>query len=167
MSDVGKFQYIGNDPERWRKKAEALTYNAEVLTQHRLDYRQERDRYQEEHELSGVDMMFASLVLWGCAMECFFKCLFLKRGGRLAKDGRYVGRKKHSLIEMAKDAAFPLSESQQTILTNLSVVLQWSGRYPIATDPEQTFQSHYWHQPDHDEVLRELVESLRREIVDN
>ena len=167
MSDEGKFQYIGNDPERWRRKAEALTYNAEVLTQHRLNYEQEQDRYQEEHRLSGVDMMFASLVLWGYAVECFLKCLSLKRGKLQVRNGKFVGRRSHDLIKMANDADFPRSESQQTVLTNLSVVLQWSGRYPMATDPEQTFQSHYWHQPDHDEVLRELVESLRREIVDN
>ena len=59
--------------------AEALAYNASVLTQHRLHHQNDRNQYRQRLEIDSVDFDFASLVLWGYALECFLKCLYLKK----------------------------------------------------------------------------------------
>jgi len=158
------FEYLGNDPERWRSIAEALTYNAGVLTQHRLEHENDRVEYQKKHGIGPVDMEFSGLLLWGYAVECFLKTVYLKRGGRLAAHDRYIGSGGHDLVHWAAKAKFPLTGSQQRILKHLEIMTTWSGRYPIATTPGKTSVGHYWSAPEDDFVLERLIGSLRLEI---
>jgi hypothetical protein len=145
--------------------AEALSYNASVLTQHRHQHHEDRNQYQKRLKIDDVDMTFASLVLWGYALECFLKCLRLKRGHSLVEYGRLVGwGKNHNLVQMAREVSFKFSNSQQRILESLSTIVIWSGRYPIATSLTETSLSHYWGEPEDDNDLENLIESLRLEI---
>jgi hypothetical protein len=162
MTDV--FEHLGNDIRRWKSMAEALAYNANVLTQHRHQHQEDRNPYQQRLEISSVDMDFASLVLWGYALECLLKCLRLKRGHPLVKNGKYIWVKNHDLVQMAQEVSFVLTDSQRRILESLSAIAKWSGRYPIDTTPKGTFLSHYWEDPKDDGDLEILVESLRLEI---
>jgi len=162
MTDV--FEHLGNNMKRWKSMAEALAYNASVLTQHRRQHQEDRNQYQQRLEISSVDMDFASLVLWGYALECFLKCLRLKRGHSLVKSRKLVWVKNHNLVQMAHEVSFVLTVSQGRILESLSAIVKWSGRYPLDTTPKGTFFSHYWEDPKDDDNLEILVESLRLEI---
>jgi hypothetical protein len=161
------FERLGNSPERWRSIAEALVYNAEVLTRHRHDPQRERHHYEETQTIAAVDMCFGSLILWGYALESLFKCLYLKEGGRLTEKGKYTACacwKKHQLVPMAKAARFPLSSAQQRVLEHLSTITKWSGRYPIDTVAEGTCVSHWWAEPEDDQIVEDVVKALRLAI---
>jgi len=159
------FEHLGNDIKQWKSMAEALAYNARVLTMHRHQHSEDRNLYQQKLEISSVNMDFASLVLWGYALECFLKCLRLKRGHSLVENGELIGwGKNHNLVQMAQEVSFVLTASHRRILESLSIIVTWSGRYPIATSSSGTFVGHYWEDLKDDNELKILVDSLRREI---
>ena len=161
------FEHVGNNPEEWQKSAEALVFNYEILAQHRRQHDEERKQYAKDRGISIADMTFASLLLVGYALECFFKCLHLKRGGHLAKNGKYTGwGRGHNLVWMATETAFPLEAEEQTALKHLSMIIKWRGRYPIATNANGTFRSRYWRHPEDDSIVQRLIDALRAKIDD-
>jgi hypothetical protein len=160
------FDFLGNKPDRWRSVGEALAHNAGILARHRQEHVEDREQLQEALGIYiyPTDMAFASLILWGYALECFFKCLYLEERGQLAKNGRYVGPKTHNLVQIAGDLGFSLSDNQRRVLTDLSIITTWSGRYPVGTEWEKTFISHRWQTPEDDKIVEALVKDLRMRI---
>jgi len=157
-----EFERMGNDPGAWRTSAEALVYNADVLKKHR--YQQHEQEITASNASVDVSRTFGELLLWGYSLEAFLKCLFLKEGGEMARDGKLVDPGKHDLLQMARKAHLQPTSAQCSILKRLSIIIQWSGRYPIATTPQKTFQSHHWGHPEDDDVLEELIEAIRLKI---
>ena len=152
------FEAIGNDPEVWIETAEALVYNAQVLKRH-------RDESKAPNATADVNRTFAELLLWGYALEAFFKSLFLKRGGTLVVGEAFdssVGMGNHDLVKMALKANFPLDSTQQDALTRLSPILLWGGRYPIAKASSGTFVPCYWSQPEDDTTVEQIIESIKK-----
>ena len=78
-------------------------------------------------------------MLRAMATECLLKALWIKHGGRLAEDGRYIGvlkKKEHRLRELGK----AVSQKSNIAFTKRELDLlerasDWiiSGRYPIQT----------------------------------
>lgn len=152
------FETIGNNPDVWIETAEALVYNAEVLKRH-------RDESEAPSATADVDRTFAELLLWGYALEAFYKALFLKQGGALvvgdALDPK-VGMGNHDLVKMALKVHYPLDGKQQDALQRLSAILLWGGRYPIAKTSSTTFVPCYWSQPEDDSTVEQIIESIRK-----
>jgi hypothetical protein len=162
---AGVFEMLGNSIEEWRSIAEALAYNAGVLTEHRAKHEKERNQHEEAQHIGSVDMVFASLILWGYALEGFLKCIYLKNGGLLVQSGKFSGwGKDHDLVWMADHTQVQLTASQRRILEHLSVIARWSGRYPIATSDKESSLAHYWCEPEDDNALKELVDAFRAKI---
>lgn len=152
------FEAIGNNPDVWSETAEALVYNAEVLKRH-------RDESKAPNATADVNRTFAELLLWGYALEAFFKSLFLKGGGRLVVGDAFdssVGMGNHNLVNIARKAGFTLDGKQQDTLDRLSRILLWDGRYPIAKKSGDTFVPCHWSQPDDDATVQQIIENLRR-----
>lgn len=158
------FEYLGNESKKWREMAEALAYNASILTQHRLQHQTDRDQARRILGIGDVEMTFTSLVLWGYAVECFLKCLRLKRGHPLVVNGQIVWIMDHNLEQMAREVSFRLNDSQQRIMKNLTMITRWSGRYPIGTSAKSISVPNYWQEPDDDIELEDILQSLRQEI---
>ncbi len=142
-----QFEKGGNLPLSWFLSAFALLTAADVLdgfsgdipgeivqAMHsgRQDELKMTRRRAERMEADKVSHMLRAM-----ATECLLKALWLKHGGILAKDGRYVGvlkKKEHRLDELAK----AVSRKSQVIFTGRELELleqasYWitSGRYPI------------------------------------
>jgi hypothetical protein len=157
-----EFELMGNDPGTWKTVAEALVYNAEVLKKHR--YQQHGQGITASNISVYGYRTDAELLLWGYALEDFLKCLYLKEGGELARDDKYVGPKKHDLLQMARKAHLRPTSAQCKILKSLSIIIEWGGRYPIATTSQKTRESNYHWDDQQQVVLEELIEAIRLKI---
>lgn len=157
------FAHIGNNIERWRESAENLAFTANTLKAIRYKNIQfpkingKKIRYLQQ-------TLYPELMLWGLTLENFFKCLILKNGEQLVREGKYVGPKNHNLTQMARKAKFKLSPDQKLITDRLTKVIKWSGRYPIAQDLNNTTGLRQWVIPTHDEVVESLIKSLQKTI---
>jgi len=141
-----QFETGGNLPGCWFDNAFGLLTAADVLDRFKGDLRGEileAMRSGRHHELKmtrlrreRMSVVKVSHMLRAMATECLLKALWLKYGGMLAKDGRYVGvsKKEHRLHELAK----AVSQKGHNVFTKRELELleqasYWitSGRYPI------------------------------------
>lgn len=165
MDDTDVFNYLGNDLNRWRHRADALAYNAQILTEHRHSHKRERREYEREHGVTGPELMFGSLILWGYAVEAYLKCLYLKSGKQLVVAGQLDSNwRTHDLAKMAAKLKLVISAAEQRMLETLAKIAEWSGRYPIATTAGKTLSGHFWSQPEDDVILSDLVDRLRSKL---
>lgn len=181
-----QFETGGNLPGCWFGSAFDLLTAADVLDRFKGDLRGEilkamrSGRHNElkmtrpRWERMSVDKV--SHMLRAMATECLLKALWLKHGGTLAEDGRYVGvlkKKEHRLHELAK----AVSQKGHIVFTKrelelLEQVSYWiiSGRYPIQREyshlvpfsrPDGTLAPHQFWRGDPVEELRELTAKLQ------
>lgn len=137
-----QFEIGGNLPGAWVKTAFDLLTAVDVLDRFKGDLRGDllSDRHHELETTRLFERMSVERVgamLLAMATECFLKALWLKHGGTLAVDGRYVGvlkKKEHHLHELAK----AVSQKSHIVFTKRELDLlerasYWiiSGRYPI------------------------------------
>jgi hypothetical protein len=181
-----QFDTGGNLPGSWFGSAFDLLTAADVLDRFKGDLRGEilqgMDSCRHD-ELKMTRLLWermgvvkVSAMLRSMATECLLKALWLKHGGTLAADGRYVGvlkKKEHRLHELAK----AVSQKSHVVFTQreldlLELVSYWiiSGRYPIQREyshlvpfsrPDGTLAAHQYWRGDPVEELRVLTAKLQ------
>lgn len=152
----------GNDPTAWINVARNLVVSAAILVSTytaalRIILRNVRAGGSEidsprtsEEEVTiriGHQTHSVALMLFGFAVECLLKSVYLMRGGLLYRDGKYTNPKKlarsHNLVELSEalKCSDLFSEEQLDLLDLLSARNEM-GRYPTHSRFE-----HYGIQP--------------------
>jgi hypothetical protein len=175
-----QFEAGGNLPGSWFGRAFDLLTSADVLDRFSGDLQDEiLEAKMTQHRFERMSVVKVSHMLRAMATECLLKALWLKNGGMLAKDGRYVGmlkKKEHRLQELAK----AVSRRGQIIFTLrelelLEQVSYWitSSRYPIQREftyllpfsrSDGTLAPHQFWRGYPLEELKMLIEKLQREL---
>jgi hypothetical protein len=173
----GQFETGGNLPSSWFGSAFDLLTAADILDHFAGDIRGEiREAKMTRRRFERMSVVKVSHMLRAMATECLLKALWLKNGGMLTKDGRYVGmlkKNEHRLHELAK----AVSRKGQIVFTKrelelLEQVSYWitSGRYPIQREfsylvpfsrPDGTLAAHQFWRGDSLEELRMLIAKLQ------
>jgi hypothetical protein len=144
---TSKVEVIGNDPKMWQQRAEELLDAADVLRQNRKG-------------LPG--RLWSELLLRGCALENLLKCLYVSRGRALYVNDKLSAMKDHDLAKMAQEAGYPCTKQDSLLMSKLTRVVRWAGRYPVqakGSDPESV----EWF-PSDDGDLDQLVDSVVTKI---
>jgi hypothetical protein len=140
-----RFDLEGNFPFHWSNSAYNLLTSANVLDRFRGDYRCEL--LEDTSKTGGIQrslfermsVVAVSAMLRAMATECLLKALWVKYGGTLVKDGKYLGvlenkSREHQLNELAKAVSIKGNiQFTDRELKLLEYVSYWimSGRYPI------------------------------------
>jgi hypothetical protein len=168
------YTHIGNLPENWSASASQLFAAAMIL-------RQEREKEQRRFLAAkpgragpvsvaiGTDSAERLLTAFG--LETLLKAVWLRAGNTLVADGKYVGmpcerQKKprwHDLVAICYDLTFAIDQSERQILTILSDVGRYHGRYPIARHWEQMEPMFYWSE-DWDTAIGRIITRLWRQL---
>src|SRR3990172_2546400 len=77
-------------------------------------------------------------MLLGYAIECTLKALWVRKGNKLIRNGKYKGvpgANDHNLSQLAKAAGFIPTSTEADVLRRLSKFIQFAGRYPVAKTP--------------------------------
>lgn len=129
------FDTVGNDIDSWYLKSLALLCSAEVVENSCGQTPSEPKSEETVAKWMGVHEV--ARMLWGMALECMFKALWLKHGGVLAKKGKYInipGIKDHDLCSLedkiAEKIDTGLNTEEKRLLARLSFFIIY-GRYPI------------------------------------
>ena len=135
------FDKKGNDPERWRGKAEALLDASASLEEQWCDA---IERVDEDDDLPrrALEFMDPALMLRAMAFECLFKARLAEQGTVLASGGRFrrvPGVKGHDLVGLARKSGFEVSEQEAGVL--LRRLARWISagrvrrrRHPLRTE---------------------------------
>jgi hypothetical protein len=92
------------------------------------------------------------LLLRAFALECFFKAMWLKGGGKLAVQGQFEkvpGVNNHDLPGLADKVSFPLQPKERECLSRLTHFGVF-GRYPINTNRRMQTGKSFWSTADED-----------------
>ncbi|MGA8345390.1 MAG: hypothetical protein WB781_25900 [Candidatus Sulfotelmatobacter sp.] len=131
---VEQHTWAGNSPEAWQLCARDLRAAATVLRERR-----------ESIESGSAPVLTAlihpaELMLDGMAIECLLKALWVKRGNKLARDGKYLGvpdAGAHDLVQLAGAVKLILSDLEKDTLRRLSHFIEYGGRYPVPKNAEK------------------------------
>lgn len=168
------YHKVGNSHIAWKLSAQDLLISSEFLFQQykTIDPSNVSDHIKPEGRVLEVLKM-----LRGMALECLFKAIYLKNGGRLVKDGKYrkiPDTNDHDLVLIAENvlepAGFAITENQNEILKKLSSSIV-GGRYPIHRiwEPKKMnihsntglFQN-MWSIPDDEDIFEDFVCLLQK-----
>jgi hypothetical protein len=130
-----EFVWIVDNPRPWAWKSEELITAALVLSRHREETRTELLRTGIQSSLP--DIFLAALVLWGFAIECLLKAVYVSAGNSLL-EGKRLKSKAHDLEQLAGAASVTLSQDEVSVLRELSVILVSIGRYPTGLTAEKS-----------------------------
>ena len=126
--------WAGNSPHAWESRARDLLAAATVLRQHR----ESMDSNSAPAPAALIHP--AELMLDGMAIECLLKAVWVKRGQKLAKDGKYLGvpgAGDHDLGQLAGALKLKLSALEKDTLRRLSHFIEYGGRYPVPKNAEK------------------------------
>lgn len=164
---------MGNNPANWSASASSLFGACMILRQER---QKETDRVMRSPKPVGIVSVAIGTdgverLLTAFALEALLKAVWVSKGNRLVREGRYIGlpcenKKKpkwHNLLAMCDDAEIDLQDSERNILARLSDVARYQGRYPIALRWEQMEPIFYWSE-EWDEVIGKLVTKLWKSL---
>lgn len=132
---VEQHTWAGNEPETWRACADNLLAAAAVLRERREAIDSSSLPVPNAWRLHPPELMLA-----GMAMECLLKAVWVKRGNKLAEDGRYVrvpGERSHDLLQLARVLHLTLSDLDKDVLRRLSHFMKYGGRHPVPKDAEE------------------------------
>lgn len=133
-----EFDKRGNDKIEWAFTADSLLAASNFLCQHsyhlKPDWPSLSERFPTFDEIRVSDVI---IMLRAMAVECLLKALWLKGGGRLAKNGRYrkiPSSRDHDLVSLSNTVlgklSIEISKEEQDFLERLSRNIT-AGRYPI------------------------------------
>lgn len=136
--DKQEFDKRGNDQIEWAFTADSLLTASNFLCQHsyhlKPDWPSLSERFPTFDELRVSDVI---IMLHAMAVECLLKALWLKGGGRLAKNGKYqnvTSKNDHDLVSLSNAVlgklGIEISKEEQDFLERLSRNIT-AGRYPI------------------------------------
>jgi hypothetical protein len=176
----------GNHPGVWFSKACSLLTAADVLDK----FAGNCHKAIAENAMTGhssipksisdrMDCASVSPMLHAMATECLLKALWLRHGGMLTSDGKYVGilkKNEHALDKLAlaisEKGNIPFSDREFALLKQASYWIS-SGRYPVQKSHKYLVPhthedgsiapSQFWRGDPHKE-LNTLVEKLKDEL---
>ncbi|MGO8945162.1 MAG: hypothetical protein ACLQJ7_15995 [Syntrophobacteraceae bacterium] len=79
-------------------------------------------------------------MLLGYAIECALKALWVRKGNKLIRDGKYrgvTGAKDHNLPQLGQAAGFIPTPTEDDVLRRLSKFSQFAGRYPVGKTADE------------------------------
>lgn len=126
--------WAGNSPHAWESRARDLLAAATVLRHHR------ESMDSNSAPAPTALILPAELMLDGMAIECLLKAAWVKRGHKLAKDGKYLGvpgAGDHDLVQLAGALKLKLSALETDTLRRLSHFIEYGGRYPVPKDADK------------------------------
>ncbi len=137
------FDSTANNPLTWGSRAADLHTASRVLrdkaidAMHRPDWNNLVPGAPANREcLEYCGLTFQAAMLQAFAIECFLKCLWIYRGNKVAKDGRYqmpaIKKENHDIPAVADAVGFTISADERQSLTTLSLFGRSLGRYPIS-----------------------------------
>jgi hypothetical protein len=159
------FDRGSNSADAWQQSAEGLVGAALILRENRPQPKDVLEMRPSETR-AFTHRLWPELMLWGMSIEDFLKCLILKRGGTLARNGRFIGLRNHDLSNLAIEAEFAMDAEQDRILKVLSPVVKWAGRYPAATEVSKTGGWRLWIVPVDDQIVDLIIAKLRQSVGD-
>ncbi len=136
------FDYALNRPRAWRDTARNLLRAAEIIARAcDLGFSQELTDANVARAEHTARLLGPLLLLRASAVECILKAHYVRNGGVLAKEGRYVGPRRlkgHDLRELARASKQTLSSDEAVVVAALS---DWitRGRYPLQLTWDQHF----------------------------
>jgi hypothetical protein len=173
---IEEYDKVGNDHNAWASSADGLLAASRLL-------RKLRTTFDLESVAVGIAIPDegrihpADLMLRGFAVECLLKALWVKQGGTICIDGKYVGVKgagNHDLRQLWDANKLPFSENQCDVLNRLSIFMTSVGRYPIASHWSKTKMQNtlgggkgsptYWVTPSDDETYDSIVKVLHEAL---
>ena len=163
-------------PETWRQCAEDLlisscllynSYSSVDLTSLPVGA-----HVPDQGKIFGIIKMLRAM-----ALECLFKALWLKKGGKLAKDGKYVkipGTNDHNLLSLAdrvsEKCGLSINSDDRELLKRLSLSIS-RGRYPInkiweltKTPPAGKVPAEWWRFPTDEQMFLSLLSRLTERL---
>lgn len=159
MSDTSlhNFRTRGNNLSHWQKKADSLLLAAQILR-----------TYAGTNREAHWGTLWPELMLWGFAIEALLKALKLKNALQsrnpkhlLYQDGKLRART-HDLVQLAREAHFPLDEFQRKLLEQLTTAVTLGGRYPVTTNEE--LDGYYWYGSKGDHELDSMISALKQRL---
>ena len=134
------YDEYGNNYQNWIKKANELLISSSILED---EYNKVINILKNQKDNKVPDEFFcrdSMIFLKAMALELLLKGLYLKyTGNLLCKNNKYVGPKSHSLDKIANEiTVLELNEKETILLKDLSLVLNFWGRYPTPMN------SQYW-----------------------
>ena len=135
-----RYNRAGNSALAWVSSASSLIASARILLRQYnamdIDEIEIGENVPEELQVSSSVML-----LYGFAVECLFKALWLEQGNFLVIDGEYKSPKgagDHKLHELADITNFKTSKEEREILVRASIIITSTGRYPISKNWNET-----------------------------
>lgn len=71
---------------------------------------------------------------YGFALENLLKGIIVMKDPSKIRDGRIGVPKTHDLVSLAGTAGITLNDDEKKLLSALTTITEWSGRYPVALD---------------------------------
>ncbi len=163
---IAEFDEIGNDYFSWQDTALELLHAADVLKERTIQTKYpEGIEPREPHHLPRYIGSWTELMLYSFAIECLLKGLWVRKGNKLAQNGRYLGLirpENHDLVAMLKKVGVPCQQHHEETLHRLSVLTNAVARYPISKYWKNTrFKT--WSNGDQ-AMVESLIEWLLEEI---
>jgi hypothetical protein len=169
---IEEYDKVGNDHNAWASSADGLLAASRLLRTLRTTFDLESvavgEAIPDEGRIHPADLM-----LRGFAVECLLKALWVKQGGTICIDGKYVGvtgAGDHDLLQLCDANKLSFTDHQRDVLKRLFIFMTSVGRYPIASHWSKTkIQSTlgggkgsptYWGTPSDDETYDSIVKIL-------
>lgn len=117
----------------WVLSASGLIAGADAIREKMTDLLNQ-DAYDDSPNL-----MSSMFLLYGFAIECLLKGLYVKKGNKLTSNGKYnapPNTKSHDLVSLAQVAGFELTPDELDLLCKVSRQIKGVGRYPAGTAVE-------------------------------
>ena len=175
---IANYDTVGNMHGAWGSHASCLLEAAKILkTAFDAAYLIADKAGPGEALPAALYVHPTEIMLRGFALECFFKALWLKRGNKLAKDGKFLGISgvgSHELVQLADRLEFKCTGKERDMLGRLSIFVLSIGRYPIPTEwsRNRIRRLHdggfgpptYWGSPADDAAFDRLVRKIETEL---
>jgi hypothetical protein len=164
-----QYQRAGNDHNAWASSAGDLLAASRLLRKLRGAFDVESvgigDAIPDEGRVHPTELM-----LRGFAVECLLKAVWVRRGGTVCVDGKYVGVKganDHDLVQLCDANGLSFTEPERNVLKRLSLFTTSVGRYPVPKRWSDTRIQRtpgggkgsptYWSTPSDDEAYASIV----------
>jgi hypothetical protein len=120
------FDMFGNLSKAWEVNGNELLRCAKII--------ENKDREDQESDPYRTMISGSILMLFGLAIECYLKGIYVKQGNKLAENGKLVKipeTNMHDLLGIANKVNISFSKAEKDILNHLKKNVLYAGRYPI------------------------------------
>ena len=131
------FDMFGNLSKAWEVNGNELLRCAKII--------ENKDREDQESDFYMTMISGSILMLFGLAIECYLKGIYVRQGNKLAENGKLVKipeTNMHDLLGIANKVKISFSETEKKILNNLKKNVLYAGRYPISKNYKQNIRKY-------------------------